>query len=271
VARIRYIKPDTFADTDLAEVSIPARLLYIGLWCYMDCDGVAEADSKLIKRNLFPYDDAITSKKIHLLIDELIEHGFLFHFKYNDREYLFCPTLAKHQKFHKNETSKYLIPSSTLQALSQTSAAPYKHPASSTGNGELATETENGELRTGAPALPDLTPTLFLEIWREQVPPLPDIRELSPDRKKKAKARLVEKPDPDYWREVFARITKSKFLLGEKGWKADFDWILQPDSHIRVMEGKYDDRNQTSEKSTLEILNEFEEKNAKTNVLSAIR
>ena len=94
---------------------------------------------------------------------------------------------------------------------------------------------------TQHPELPFGPRTLF-NLWNEHAPPLPVARELSKDRIKKAKARLLEKPLSDYWREVITRIATSSFCLGggNTGWKANFDWLLKPDTHIRVMEGKYD-------------------------------
>jgi len=36
-------------------------------------------------------------------------------------------------------------------------------------------------------------------------------------------------------------IPDSPFLLGEndRGWRADIDWFLRPDSVTRILEGKY--------------------------------
>lgn len=41
------------------------------------------------------------------------------------------------------------------------------------------------------------------------------------------------------------RVLKSSFATGtnDRGWKADFDWMLQPLVVAKIMEGKYDNRN----------------------------
>lgn len=46
------------------------------------------------------------------------------------------------------------------------------------------------------------------------------------------------------WRAFLGRIRGSPFLLGggPRGWKADFDWALQPGSILATLEGKYDPR-----------------------------
>lgn len=83
---------------------------------------------------------------------------------------------------------------------------------------------------------------------------LPGIKGISNSRKQKISARLKDTPKDwtpyDYWVAVIDKILKSDFCIGlnDRGWKADFDWLLKPDTHYRVMEGKYDNRN--GDKST---------------------
>lgn len=67
----------------------------------------------------------------------------------------------------------------------------------------------------------------------------------SSTRGRNAKARWEEKPDEDYWINVIGRINQSAFCRGanERRWKADFEFLVRPDTHYRVLEGKYDSRN----------------------------
>ena len=82
-------------------------------------------------------------------------------------------------------------------------------------------------------------------LWNELAAPgLPRWREMSSKRRKAAEARLRERSldGPGGWREVIERINASAFLRGSgrDGWRASPDWILQPDSAAKVLEGKYD-------------------------------
>jgi hypothetical protein len=63
----------------------------------------------------------------------------------------------------------------------------------------------------------------------------------SSTRNRLAKARWLDKPDPAYWKEVISKIKESSFCLGQndRGWKADFDFLIRPDTHLKVLEGKY--------------------------------
>lgn len=77
--------------------------------------------------------------------------------------------------------------------------------------------------------------------------PIPQCRELSAERTRKAKTRLRERPLTE-WREVMERIQASAFCRGEndRGWVATFDWLLQADTAVKVLEGKYDNRGSPS-------------------------
>ncbi len=72
---------------------------------------------------------------------------------------------------------------------------------------------------------------------------LPRCLELNEGRRKAATVRLRERSLPD-WRAVVKRISASKFCRGQndRTWVASFDWLLQPDTAVKVLEGKYDDR-----------------------------
>lgn len=63
------------------------------------------------------------------------------------------------------------------------------------------------------------------------------------NKKREQKISLVWPQIPaDQWRLVVEKIDQSNFCTGNNntGWKATFDWILQPDTYMKVLEGKYD-------------------------------
>ena len=45
------------------------------------------------------------------------------------------------------------------------------------------------------------------------------------------------------------RAGKSDFLCGinPKAWKADFDWLFNPTNFLKIMEGKYDNKNSAND------------------------
>ncbi|MGB1548423.1 MAG: DNA replication protein, partial [Alphaproteobacteria bacterium] len=71
---------------------------------------------------------------------------------------------------------------------------------------------------------------------------LPIAKALTPDRKRKLHARLKEH-GLSGWNDALVQIEQSSFLCGrgEKGWCASIDFLLQPSSFNKVLEGAYAD------------------------------
>ena len=71
---------------------------------------------------------------------------------------------------------------------------------------------------------------------------LPQARTLTPKRRIQINARLREHGGMPIWEQALAAIERSAFLRGETGkrdWRADLDFLLQPTSFVRVIEGRY--------------------------------
>ena len=68
---------------------------------------------------------------------------------------------------------------------------------------------------------------------------LPQAKVLNKDRTKKLTARLDEH-GLEGWRQALEMIEGSSFLCGEAtDWKASIDFLLQPSSFLKVLEGQY--------------------------------
>jgi len=63
-------------------------------------------------------------------------------------------------------------------------------------------------------------------------------------RCKSANSRWGEMPNDEYWISVINRINLSRFCRGsnDRYWRADFDFLVRPGTHHKVLEGKYDDK-----------------------------
>lgn len=111
MARKRSIKPEFFEDEQISTLSAWARLLYIGLWCHMDAEGVFEANVKLIKAKIFPL-ESLTDDDVLGFLGELSKpvNGkfLLIRISHNGKDYVYCPTFTKHQKIHIDEPIKYI-------------------------------------------------------------------------------------------------------------------------------------------------------------------
>lgn len=85
---------------------------------------------------------------------------------------------------------------------------------------------------------------ILSELWNTYCGKLPKVRGVNQSRMKKIRARLLEEPNEDYWIQVIQRIADSKFCNGqnEHSWVASFDFLIQPETHLKAIEGKYDNR-----------------------------
>jgi len=81
--RIRQIRPEFWTDDRIAELSITARLLFIGLWHCSDKNGNCEWRPKALKARIFPFDDI----DINPLLAELLTHGDVRQYCIDGREY----------------------------------------------------------------------------------------------------------------------------------------------------------------------------------------
>jgi hypothetical protein len=87
-------------------------------------------------------------------------------------------------------------------------------------------------------------PRDLMELWNSVAhQSLPRCAELTEKRTTAAKGRLAERSLP-VWKQVIERINQSAFCRGknDRAWVATFDWLLQPDVAVKVLEGKYDNR-----------------------------
>ena len=72
---------------------------------------------------------------------------------------------------------------------------------------------------------------------------LPAIKALSDTRKRKLHA-IIARHGIDAWNEALAKLEASDFCRGGggRGWLANFDFLVQPSSFVKLLEGQFDNR-----------------------------
>lgn len=112
--RIRSTKPEFWRSADTAELDYFTRLLFIGLWNYVDDNGVGEDNLNLIRSDLFPREpiDAI-EKLITGGLTELSLKAQIVRYmdRRNGRRY-FKVVNWHHQKINRPTASKKPLPTS---------------------------------------------------------------------------------------------------------------------------------------------------------------
>ena len=87
MSRIRSVKPEFFKSEQVVNCSIPARLLFIGLWNIVDDAGRYERRPKQIKMEVFPYDD-VSEDDMRKMLDELEKNGLIAFYEVAGAKYL---------------------------------------------------------------------------------------------------------------------------------------------------------------------------------------
>lgn len=106
---------------------------------------------------------------------------------------------------------------------------------------ELEQKEEIEEEEEGSGSAPDLWEVVEIYNTAARKIGLPVCQVLTAKRKASLKARLKEAGGLDGWRHAIRMMSESPFLAGEndRGWKASFDFLLQPASFTKLMEGAY--------------------------------
>lgn len=106
MARARNIKPGFFRNADLAELSVEARLLFVGLWTIADREGRLEDRPKQIKMEIYPAD----SFDIGELLSELAGTDMLERYEVGGKKFIQIVNFTKHQNPHKDERDSAIPP-----------------------------------------------------------------------------------------------------------------------------------------------------------------
>lgn len=265
MARIRSIKPDFFTSEQVAECSPSARLLFVGMWCFCDDNGVHPASPARLKMEVFPGDD-FTKADIAAMVQELVKHGLVGEYEVNgDRFWLV--TGWKHQKIDK-PSYKYPLPiadasSNPLRAIDDSS------PPEGKGEEGKGEEEEQSSLRSDSSASLTLTPVAspadlsqrksqrILQIAEEAqaaynrllAKPNGQLTACTVLNKPRIKAvekalptaRAIcqqlygnERVTPQFWAALFETAADDDFHSGRKpggpgheNWKPDFEYLLR--------------------------------------------
>lgn len=107
---------------------------------------------------------------------------------------------------------------------------------------------------TPAAEPPSIDYEQFKNLYNEICTNLPQVKMLSEKRKKAIRA-FHKQLTVDDFKTVCGKANKSDFMTGknDRGWKADFDFLLRVDKAINILEGKYDNEEKSGSFETDEF------------------
>ena len=253
MSRIGSIHPGIWTDVEFVGLSAFARLLYIGIWNECDDKGIFLWSPLHLKMRILPADNVDAAA----LLTEVEAAGRIIRFTVDGKDFGAVKNFAKFQRPKKPND----IPPATPEILAfaghasaETPDVPEEVPNQLPTGGEKSPQMEDGGCNKREPKgsrpsgdeRPDaVTPEMIVGAWNELAKRtgLPTIRSLTKQRKQQIAARLREYPNIDDWADALAAIERSPFLLGlegRSGWRASFDFLLQPSSFAKLIEGTYD-------------------------------
>ena len=247
VARIRTIKPEFFSHEILASKSAHARLLAIGLLTLADCEGRVRWVPMQVHSQVFPWEASV---KIEVLLRELIDASYVIHYEVDGKRYVEIVNFKKHQRLSGKESayeSRLPSPPATDSKpndfVGETRERNGKHPDASPGSsGNPLGTGEHRNIGTGEQGIESLTlPSLFSELVSYWNNTMKQNCRCTTKRQAAFAVRMKDGWFADNWRQAIDAAGESEFCRGinDKGWVADLEWFLKPDSADKLIEGKY--------------------------------
>jgi hypothetical protein len=126
MARIRSIKPEFFTSLTIADLPLSARLTFIGLWTYVDDNGVGPADPRLIRAAIWPLEeDPEILQRTREDLQRLQEARLITLYEASGRPLVAVNSWLEHQKVSHPRKPRFQTPDEVPQRRDQeTSTSP---------------------------------------------------------------------------------------------------------------------------------------------------
>jgi len=163
--RIRSIKPEFWRSDDIASLSWDNRLLFVGLWSYVDDNGVGVDKLSSIAADLFASDlesnPPETFARVSRGLEQLAAAGRIVRYSVESRPYLEVVNWDRHQRIDRPNKPRFPRSDADAAEIRDTLARVAAKEASGTGEqGNRGT----GEQGNSSPA-PAVLDSKFVEAW----------------------------------------------------------------------------------------------------------
>lgn len=203
----------------------------------VNADDFGRLDGRLemLQARLFPLRRDITEKAIKDSLDALTTAGMVFPYMVDNKPYLQLTAWEDHQQV-RAKRSKF--PAPDINGNQMISNVPVIQSLSlSESLSEEGRDLEKPKSQT-------VPYKKIMDLYHSTCTSYPKIRSIEGKRKVAVQARYKELGGIDGFRELFEKAEESDFMKGEnkKGWEANFDWLMVAGNMTKVLEGKYENK-----------------------------
>jgi hypothetical protein len=233
VARKRMIDPSIWQSEDFGKLSTLAKIVFIGLFSLADDEGRGRCNPVYLKSTLFPYEENIRSADIDKTLSEISSNMSVVLYSYNGSSYYSLLSWDTFQKIDRPSPSK--IPEydeNTMTLLFDDNSTNNRRKVV-----ERSTSNKNKKI------IEDKR-NRIKEIYDATCTKLPQIQKLT-DKRNRAIDNFIKNFTEEQFKKICQIANNSNFLTGknDKGWKADFDFLMRIDKATNILEGKYNNVN----------------------------
>lgn len=255
MSRIRSIHPGLFTDEAFVSISPIARIFFIGLWTECDDTGSFEWSPLKLKMRILPADNADASE----LLAEIERERGIMRYEVNGKAYGAVRNFCQYQRPKKpnsthSQTDAVRKWVNTEARSTRDGSEPVTHQLPTDSENSRQMKDEGCRMEDGVNSVSNetvvdgastvtLRPQDVVDAWNELADRkgLRKAVKLTEQRKRQIHARIRQN-SLEEWQEALAAVERSRFCCGEndRGWRADLDFLLQPKSFTRLIEGFYD-------------------------------
>ena len=148
------------------------------------------------------------------------------------------PSLHNKENFKESNKENFKEKDS---AQTENQNAAQQPDCSTASQSELASKAKSSNCKTKGKQEKQARAESVVTLYHDALPELPRVAKLTDKRISAINSRFSEDlPTLADWQAYFAQVANSAFLTGKSGkFKADLEWLVNPNNFVKVAEGKY--------------------------------
>lgn len=244
------IDPSIWQSEDFGRLSNLSKIVFIGLFSLADDEGRGRANPMYLKSTLFPYNEDMRSADIEKALSEISSNMSVIFYSCDGSNYYNLLSWYTFQRIDKPTDSK--IPAfeennkEIRRLFGEGSPKPIREVPPKRKE-EKVNKIEKEDKRKE-----------IVEIYNASCTNLPAVQKVT-DKRNKQIDEFIKNFTIEQFKEICCIANNSDFLTGknDRGWKADFDFVLRIDKATKILEGKYNNAKPSSMSSIQELWNEL--------------